>query len=45
MAYSQDEMDTIAVTLSVSNARRIDSWVLFALVDMEVQVRAWPSTS
>ena len=34
----QDGTDTIAVTFSVSNARRIDSRMLFALVDVEVQV-------
>ena len=35
---NQDGADTIAVTFSVSNARRIDSRVLFALVDVEVRV-------
>ena len=34
----QNRTDTIAVTLGVSNARRIDSRVLFALMDVEVQV-------
>jgi len=32
------DADTVSVTFTVSNARRIDSKILFALVDVEVQI-------
>ena len=32
------EADTVSVTFTVSNARPVDSKVLFALVDVEVQI-------